>query len=101
MMSEMSRNEKGRALFEDSSENEFDDEDSEDEETANVDVNRNERLCIICQANVAIVLYLPCRHQKTCTHCSSRMERLAEEKHELFKCLFCRQPVDSCIQAFV
>lgn len=54
--------------------------------------------CIVCADQRANVLFLPCRHMKCCTDCSSK---LAAENVNNFACPYCKQLVLDTIVAYV
>jgi primosomal protein N' len=58
----------------------------------------DENLCIICADRKSNVLFMPCRHLKTCAECSSL---LAAQNETQLVCPMCKQRVSDTIIVFV
>lgn len=57
----------------------------------------DEGICIICADEKSCVVFLPCRHMKSCKSCSSEIAARAEGA---FHCPFCKQIVQDTMVVF-
>jgi hypothetical protein len=61
----------------------------------NIEKNKEEKLCIICEENIINVVFVPCGHQIMCFSCSEQQEKIGDKR-----CPNCRAEISMRIKTF-
>lgn len=91
-------------IGETSDDNDF--EEAINEEILNFNGNSsddNKSLCVICQEKPPNVVFIPCKHLKTCSECIEQLINYNNQNNAVqdLLCPFCRKLVEQKIQVFV
>ena len=63
-----------------------------------LELEKDKRLCVICQDNVKNILLMPCRHVCICQHC---LLEIRQGHLYLAQCPLCRTHIQSSLEVFV
>ena len=63
-----------------------------------LELEKDKRLCVICQDNVKNILLMPCRHVCMCRQC---LREIRQGRLGLLQCPLCRTRIESSLEVFV
>ena len=65
-----------------------------------VEREREDKLCVICQDQEKCIMILPCRHLCICQDCQANLLQRNNQAHSR-SCPFCRRPIKQMIKAYL
>ena len=63
-----------------------------------LELEKDKRLCVVCQDNVKNILLMPCRHVCMCRQC---LREIRQGRLGLLQCPLCRTRIESSLEVFV